>query len=343
MSHSIKYWTCQILGWLTFAVLSIILSSNNSPNLAYADIAFSIFGLTVSHLSRVYIYAKWWNKYNMEQILYRLLGLVPAVALLLGGFYLLLIYFTQVGSTKITLKIASNIFFSSLIIYACWNLLYFIFKFIARNRKLFIERLQMENSVKSLEIKTIKNNLQPHFIFNALNSIRALVDEDPTRARESITQLSNILRNSIQTNKVETVFLHQELEIVKDYLCLESIRYEERLSVVYEIEDNTLQLPVPPMMLQTLVENAIKHGIAATVNGGKIIIKSFIKSNMHYITIGNTGQYVPGGSKAATSDGFGLESTIDRLKFLFGEAATLAIKNINHENVLLTIQIPINK
>jgi LytS/YehU family sensor histidine kinase len=206
---------------------------------------------------------------------------------------------------------------------------------------LVIERLQMENSVKSLEIKTIKNNLQPHFIFNALNSIRALVDEDPARARQSITQLSNILRSSIMIEKIETVTMKKELEIVKDYLSLEGIRYEERLNTKYDVQDNTLELPIPPLMLQTLIENAIKHGIAAEVGGGFVELKSFIASNQHQIIIKNTGKYDPGNSTATTSNGFGLESTRDRLQFVFSKKATLEIKNEEHNIVCLKICIPL--
>jgi LytS/YehU family sensor histidine kinase len=116
--------------------------------------------------------------------------------------------------------------------------------------------------VKELELQTIKAHINPHFIFNSLNSIRALVDENPERARKAVTELSNILRSSLQSDKMETVSLQKELSIVKDYLALEYMRFEDRLKIVYDIDEDTLDRPVPPMMLQTLVENAIKHGIS---------------------------------------------------------------------------------
>ncbi len=113
----------------------------------------------------------------------------------------------------------------------------------SRNSQL--NRLKLETTVRTLELKTIKSQLNPHFIFNALNSIRALVDENPRRARTAITELSNILRNSMQADKAETVSLENELSIVKDYLALENIRFEERLKVQYDIDPETLELPVP--------------------------------------------------------------------------------------------------
>lgn len=150
---------------------------------------------------------------------------------------------------------------------ALWFLIYIVYHYL-ENRKDQLDRLKLESTVKELELKTIKSHINPHFIFNSLNSIRALVDENPERARTAITELSNILRSSMQAEKSETVSLQRELDIVTDYLALEHMRFEERLKVELDIDQDTLTQQVPPMMLQTLVENSIKHGISKLVNGG---------------------------------------------------------------------------
>ncbi len=124
-----------------------------------------------------------------------------------------------------------------------------------------------------MSLERLKSHINPHFIFNSLNSIRALVDENPERARTAITELSNILRSSMQVEKMETVPLNKELDIVKDYLALEQMRFEERLKIELDIDEDTLNQPVPPMMLQTLVENAIKHGISKHYKWG--VCKSY--------------------------------------------------------------------
>ena len=103
-----------------------------------------------------------------------------------------------------------------------------------------------------------------------------MVDENPERARRAITELSNILRSSMQADKSETVTLEKELNIVKDYLALENMRFEDRLKIEYDMDEDTLNQPVPPMMLQTLVENAIKHGISKQINGGVVRVISDI-------------------------------------------------------------------
>jgi LytS/YehU family sensor histidine kinase len=181
--------------------------------------------------------------------------------------------------------------------------------------------------VKSLELKTIKSHINPHFIFNALNSIRALVDENPERARRAITELSNILRSSMQAEKMETVPLKQELDIVKDYLALEHMRFEERLQIEMDIDEDTLNQPIPPMMLQTLVENAIKHGISKQINGGVIRIISDFKENHYELTVQNSGTL--NGQVTYTSDGFGIKSTQDRLNLLYQGKAHFKIMNVS--------------
>ena len=123
-----------------------------------------------------------------------------------------------------------------------------------------LDTIKLEALVRQLEVQTIKAHINPHFIFNSLNGIKALIDEDPERARDAISQLSKILRSSLSAEKAETVVFEKELEIVKAYLDLESMRFEERLQVEFAIDEATLNSQVPPMMLQTLVENAIKHG-----------------------------------------------------------------------------------
>jgi two-component system LytT family sensor kinase len=157
------------------------------------------------------------------------------------------------------------------------------------------------------------------------------------RARTAITELSNILRSSMQTEKQETVFFEKELDIVKDYLALEHIRFEDRLHVQYEIAENTLMQPIPPMMLQTLVENAIKHGISKQVSGGTVTIVSKMKERYHQLVIRNTGRLDNSGNE----DGFGLISTRNRLQLLFGGQANFNIREINGNMVEAELHIPL--
>ena len=224
------------------------------------------------------------------------------------------------------------------ILIALWLLLYMVWHYLEKNRNDQVDRLTLENMVKELEVKTIKSHINPHFIFNSLNSIRALVDENPPRARTAITELSNILRSSMQAEKLETVPLEKELDIVKDYLALEHMRFEERLKIEIEIDEDTLQQPVPPMMLQTLVENAIKHGISKNIRGGFVKIISKFKGNDHELIVQNSGRL----SEDANKDGFGIRSTQDRLYFLYSGKAHFEINNIDGDRVQSKVTMPVS-
>ena len=219
-----------------------------------------------------------------------------------------------------------------------WVLIYYFYHFIEKSRKQQLDTLKLESLIKELELKTIKAHINPHFIFNSLNSIRALVVENPERARAAITELSNILRSSMQVEKVETVSFEKELDIVKDYLALENMRFEDRLRIEYEIDEDTLDQPVPPMMLQTLVENAIKHGISKQIKGGVVRIISDFKDNYHELAVQNTGVL----NGYTNGEGFGLSSTTNRLNLLYGDDAKFEINQLSPTLVEAKVKIPVN-
>jgi len=225
----------------------------------------------------------------------------------------------------------------NLLLIAIWMLIYIVYHYVEKNRNDQFDRLKLETTVKELELKTIKSHINPHFIFNSLNSIRALVDENPTRARRAITELSNILRSSMQAEKAETVTLEKELDIVKDYLALEQMRFEERLKIELDIDEDTLQQPVPPMMLQTLVENAIKHGISRQIKGGVVRIVASFKGNDMELLVQNTGQL----SSTVNSEGFGIKSTQDRLNLMYQGKAVFDIRNLGTAMVESKVSIPV--
>ena len=239
---------------------------------------------------------------------------------------------------KLTLmqKISANVFTSFIYLFI-WNSIYFIYHYIAESRRQQVDKLKLETLVKTLELKTIKAHINPHFIFNALNSIRALIDENPERARKAVTALGNILRSSMYSDQQEIIPLEKELKIVEDYLALEQIRFEDRLVVEYEIEEETLKNFIPPMMVQMLVENAIKHGISKSVKGGKVKIISTNSEGFFKLVVQNTGTL----ENTINTEGFGLQSTESRLALLFGNRAKFNITALDGPLVEATIMIPL--
>jgi len=340
-----RYWLCQLIGWGASMAISIFyyftLSVRKIDHF-FLMVALSIvLGIIITHFMRGLILAfKVLQKSFQTQIISFLL-----LTLILSGIYAFadvwlekLLNLRDTGGVQLSLanEITRNAI-SNFFLLFIWNLIYYTYHYVESNRRHEVDTLKFQSIVKELELKTIKSHINPHFIFNALNSIRALVDENPTRARTAITELSNILRSSMQAEKLETVPLERELNIVKDYLALEKMRFEERLTIEMEIDEDTLGQPVPPMMLQTLVENAIKHGISKKIYGGTIKVISDFVDNHHELVVQNSGQL----NNHINEDGFGVKSTQYRLNLLYQGRATFEIKNIDLNTVESRITMPL--
>ena len=305
-------------------------------------IALSL-GIPITHIMRNIIIKRNWLILPIEKIVPRLFICIVIASFIYSLSLLTFFALFNLSETDPKKNVAFiNMLvlrtFDSSLILMVWVLIYYVYHFFQKNKKQEVDTFRLQSLVKELELKTIKSHINPHFIFNSLNSIRALVDENPQRARRAITELSNILRSSMQTEKMETVPLEQELNIVKDYLALEQMRFEERLKVQFDIDEDTLCQPIPPMMLQTLAENAIKHGISKQVNGGMVTIISDFVDDHHEIIIRNSG-FLNG---RAGQMGFGLQSTQDRLNLLFGTKATFEIKDIPGNMVEAKVIMPVN-
>lgn len=297
-------------------------------------------GIFVTHLLRNFIRRSGWLLLPVEKVMPRLALSVIVASLLFSLLYLSLINLFNLSDTTKKITFFARLMASTLdngLFIIPWVIIYYFYHYIEKSRKQEVDTLKLEALVKELELKTIKSHINPHFIFNALNGIRALIDENPGRARQAITELSNLLRSSMKTDKSETVPFEKELAIVKDYLALEHIRFEDRLQVEYLINENTLDQLVPPMMLQTLVENAIKHGISKQVNGGKVKIISDFKGTNHEMIVQNSGKL----NGEPIGEGFGLTSTQNRLHLLFGNKANFSISEINNNTVEAKVLIPV--
>ncbi len=353
-NKTVRYWVFQLIGWGSFALINTFFAfsfGKLDTNFFYRVGIFLFLGILISHLMREIITRVGILQRNLKKQVILFLGLTLTLALLasflrleaVNRFGLLsddeLSLLSRVDVkywvSKLVLILSSG--FSFFILFFIWNLIYFMYHYVTKSRKQQLDTLRLESLVKELELQTIKAHINPHFIFNSLNSIRALVDENPQRARRAVTELSNILRSSMQSEKLETVSLEKELSIVKDYLALENMRFEDRLKIEYQVNEDTLVQPVPPMMLQTLVENAIKHGISKQINGGVVKVISNFKGDFHELIVQNTGVL----NGKVNTEGFGLPSTTNRLNLLYGDKAKFEIKQINGSLVEAKVLIPV--
>jgi LytS/YehU family sensor histidine kinase len=340
MSKKALYWICQIGGWLFFVLAQSIFFKLNNQLSSSLIISLSILftlGVFISHLYRNTIIRLGWLKLNALQLIPRVIFSTIVLAALLeytqyGIGHLIDIPIIKHNSTAtvvINILNLTPLFF-------LWSLIYFLVHYIENYKKVEIENLKWQASINEIELNKLKSQLNPHFMFNAMNSIRALIDENPEKSKDAVTQLSNILRSTLLMGKNKIVPFHDELKIVEDYLALETVRYEERLKTKINIHPDSKQFTVPPLMIQTLIENGIKHGISKLTKGGTIELHTHVENNKLIIQIINSGQL----SETKGSTGFGIKNTEQRLELLYGRQAELKIRNRDSENVIAEISIP---
>lgn len=340
MNRNTTYWLLQIGGWLFYVLINLVFLHLNDGldkrQLIGLAVIF-IFGILYTHTFRYLIKRMKWISISLLGLIPRVIALTLAISTsiylshyffeyLMGFNPAAVDEFSLLASVEGILNISFVVFF--------WPLIYFLVHFIDNYKKVEIEKLTWQASISEMELNKLKSQLNPHFMFNAMNSIRALIEENPERAKESVNQLSNILRNTLTMGKQKFILFEEEFKVVKDYLALEGTRYEERLQVEYNIDERSNQFMVPPLMLQTLVENGIKHGISKLKEGGKLVFSTRVEADTLHITIKNAGQL---SAFDNSNTGLGLKNTRDRLALLYKDKAAFDIKNIDDKNVLTTI------
>jgi two-component system LytT family sensor kinase len=333
------YWTCQFIGWTLYAAINLFFFKL-SYNTNFKDILLFLIwlplGITITHAYRFIVL-----KYNILKVnvFFQIPIIIVSSLIMSILFFIINISIVNLFShstEQIDLLAATSKILSLVLIFVIWSVIYFGFHFFDNYKRTEIQNLRLEANTREVELNKLKSQLNPHFMFNSMNSIRALVDEDPKKAKVAITQLSNILRNTLMMHKNKFITLEEELVLVKDYLELEHIRFEERLNFNFDINPNTLILNVPPMMVQTLVENGIKHGISKYPEGGSISIITLKTETGFEIEIINTGQLTP---NTKSDSGVGVENTTNRLELLFGKKASFSLKNLDDKNVISKIII----
>ncbi len=338
------YWILQISGWASYAILQTLISVMASEQgfgwrRTIFFIAEASLFLFITHIFRLYLKRRKWIRLSIPRLIPRVLlasGLLAVVAY----FFRIPLGFitgrTTIMDTAFNPDQVLGLSIVYMVFFFLWSVFYFTYHFIEQYNK----SLKYEASMVEIELNNLKSQLNPHFIFNALNSIRALVDENPKKSKQAINQLSNILRNSLAYEKKGLTKFEDELRIVKDYLSLESVRFEERLKTDFSIHPDSAGFRVPPLMIQTLVENGVKHGISKLTEGGVVQLRTFVEDNRLRIQIRNSGQLVNGVRKGKA--GLGIANTVQRLKLLYGDDASFRMVNENDSFVLTEIVIPQN-
>ncbi|MBO9154855.1 sensor histidine kinase [Chitinophaga sp. GCM10012297] len=354
-----RYWACQLGGWSFFTYLwhNIRAGEGFAWRLdVFGDKDFYsafLIGIFSTHLLYLYLRKQQVERYRLGAVFLKVWGAVSLTALLIQLLITGLTIIEEGGWSSFFSSIyksmdenqfhgvAANIVLGGIFLamWCIWHLVVWgwviVYFSLLQGR---FRRIELENAnrLKQAELDNLKTKLNPHFLFNALSSIRSLIAENPERAQQAVGELAEVLRSAMLSEHQQLIPFGKELEVVQHYLAIEKIRFEERLRVHYTIDPQIHQQTMPPMLLQTLVENAIKHGISKLSAGGDISISAALEDRMLVLRVENTGQV----AETVTQTGFGIQGTIKRLTLLYGNKANFTIHNTARQTVCATVKFP---
>jgi hypothetical protein len=331
------YWILQVAGWGSYTLLRII-GAATILKLPWGRSALELtilggIGLAISHGLRGFARRHQWTALSIPKLATRIvvagfivgtpLGIVTQISdvAALQDPGPVLQEYAPALSAGMTVTIQTLLQIANwAVLYMIWLAIYFAAIGLREYRTVRLKQSELARALQLAELRLLKSQLNPHFLFNALNTVRSLIADRPSRAQNAVTRLANTLRYTLSSRPDELVTFAQELDIVADYLELESMRFEDRLRIERDVPADAAGVYIPVMLLQTLVENAIKHGIAELPSGGLLRISAVLENEMLNVEIENPRPPTPG---PATGEGVGLRNAQDRLSLLFGTRATL--------------------
>src|SRR5262245_15860684 len=283
------YWICQAAGWGSFVVYTL------GFYLAFAaprwEVAASIVLIDgagcplLTHGLRGWMHRRGWTRLSLRRLLPRAAAAAVLLATAVASFVLVVARLIP-DNEGFDATGAFWMFVTFLWAFAGWLLIYFA---VHARRQRDARELELALDARNAQLDLLRAQINPHFLFNCLNSLRALIPGDPQRAASMVTSLSDLLRYSLQSDRTRTVSLAEELAIVDEYVALERVRFEARLRFERVLDPASLEVRVPPMLVQTLVENAVKHGIADLPEGGIVRVRADVATRRMTISVSNTG------------------------------------------------------
>lgn len=249
------------------------------------------------------------------------------------------------GHFQIRWPILETTFFNSLVddivgVYVPIVLIAHAVSYHQKFRERDLRTSQLEGQLAKAHLQSLKSQLQPHFLFNTLHSISALMLTDVIAADRMMSRLSDLLRISLEGNAAQITTLSRELEFVNGYLEIERVRFEDRLTVILDIAPETLDAQVPNLLLQPLVENAIRHGVAKRSSGGEIHIAASRNNRSLHLQIRDNGPGLVESAELQSKPGLGLGATRERLRTLYGDDQEIDIRNAAEGGVEVNVRIP---
>ncbi|OXG00896.1 hypothetical protein B0A64_19820 [Flavobacterium araucananum] len=343
------YWKIQLIGWITTSLywgLSAFFTSSFIWKMGIIDLILDVLiGMTLTHLYRNFAIKKGWNKLNLKKLVPKiafsiLILSVLYMFLIVGKLYLVRLFIlndSPVSFVSFFKDAQLQVFITGIRLMSIWVLAYHLYHYSRLEIETVKENARLTVIIKEAQLNNLSAQLNPHFFFNSLNNIKFLVLENPDSARRAIDLLSELLRNSLNSNISRLIPLSDEINLVRDYLELEKIRFEERLQIKIEINPKVSKGLILPLSIQSLVENAIKHGIEKRKSGGFITLKIEEENNFLKISVQNSGKL----SQEINHSGIGLNNLKERLLLQYNGNASFEMNQLEDDTVLATIIIPL--
>ena len=323
---TIAYWSCTVLGWgayVAFGLSSAIRQAGPQPVIIGGYALFLVYSIALTHGLRRLIRRRQWLALPPARALARIGGSALIVAMIQTALVLLVqAIWTQTSPLAISSAFVAILWLTCTGATLVWATLYVGIAALLRARRARQDAITLELGMREARLKALEAQMSPHFLFNCLNSIRGMIDENPRHAQDMVTRLANILRHNLVRDTAPTESLGEQLDLVADYLALEAVRFDERLRTRFAIDPATRSCAAPATLLQTLVENAIKHGIAQLPGGGDVVIEARFDGGALVVAVENTGQLA---APSSHSTRVGLANLRERLHLLYGPQATFAL------------------
>lgn len=341
------YWKCQLSGWgLVSIYWAYTVYTRDEYGIFYTLLNYVLdasIGIFLTHRYRRFAIKAGWSDLPIKKLLLKVVPVVLFLAFLymelnnLKWHGFMLFFFDKEYVLLTSLLYWDPILITGLRLMSIWVLAYHLYHYYQKEVVTAKENAQLSFIAKQAQLDNLSAQLNPHFLFNSLNSIKSLVIENPSTARRAIDLLSDLLRSSLYEKEKDLISIKEELSLVQDYVELEKMRFEERLQLEITLDKTLKSFKIPTLSIQLLVENAIKHGIDTKIDGGVVELTIKKISNTITITVKN-----PGIIDKTKASGLGLKNLQERLSIQYKGNATFNLTEIDNTSVSAEITLPIN-
>lgn len=329
-----EFWIANSLGWISVYLVNVFFQTNffTENNTAYGY-SFVICGIAFL----MCIVLRWLIlKFRIAEKKFLVSVLLSAFLMVVSSFLLVLIYLPILdllyNENSLRIKIILGEWVDLAPVFFIWTLIYVSYIIFQQQQKLIADKYKLSLELKESELSNLRNQLSPHFLFNSINNIRSLVLVDPEKARSGLMEMSDLLRYVLNYQKLNTVPLSEEMEVVQSYLELNKIHLGDNAEFVVNVDKSLFSFAIPPMSVQLLVENAIKHG--ELKNNAKVTISAIKKEKGVLIQVSNPGRLIE-----KSDQGIGLRNLHYRLENVFKNRVHFTIKE---KDQLVTAEIYIS-